>query len=1064
MTLSSLRYHIAALFLFALPASPQAGRAELFGAIRDSSMQPLGGARAELSEDQTGAAFQTIVAPDGTYHFSALPPGTYTLVLHKPGFQSLRRAGIAIGVASRTALDLNLSIGDLRQTVDVTASTPLLETTTGAISFLIDGAKTSMLPLDGRNFVPLIALLPGVMLPPGQFLPRINGSRPRTSEYLYDGVSVLQPEPGQVAYYPVLDSIAEFRVQTDSYSAEYGRSNGGVIQVSTRSGTNLWHGSLFEYLRNEAVNARNLFAAPGPNPLFRRNLFGAALGGPLRANRTFFFADWQSARLQTGVTRFSTVPTEAQRQGVFAGAITDPDTGAARTPFPNRTIPAGRFDPAARQLLSRYPEPLTGAAANNYFRAGADTDATDQFDVRADHHLTAAQRVFSRYSFLRDDARPMAPLPDGSGNLTTAVNGNTLTRADSVIAEHVWETSPAAVNQLRFGWTRRGFHESSLATGQSPGALTGIPNIPASTFGEVLPVFDVAGLQQLGPASSSNGRLTTSVTQVLDDYAVARRRHSLKFGADLRWERLDVLQPPNPTGDFQFTAALTGNSLASFLLGAVQNFSLDAQQSTLQPRAAIAEFFAQDDWQATPRLTVNAGVRYTLNFPSTEAANRIAVFDLGTQKLDFPRHARDLEPHNFGPRLGLAFRGSGTFAIRAGYGLVWIEQAGITTPFTAPMFPFIQTLAQSSLDNLTPAFTLSQGPAVRLTAPNPDSGLGQGVFGAQRNNGSGYAQQWNLTLQKTVARDWSASLGYAGSKLTRLGVPDTNLNQLPAGQLTLGSQLTQQVVNPYYGAIPATTSLGGPTVARQQLLRRFPEFTTVALYRNNVGNSTYHSLQAHLERRLARGFTLTASYTWSKLLDDAGSVFNSALITGPVVNYQAADSFNRRLEKDESTGSIPQVFSTGFVWRWKHGWEISGFVKAQSGMLVTVTQSTNFNSAFGYGIQRPNLIGDPALPAGQRSTARYFNAGAFGAAPQFTLGSASRNPVRGPGYQDADLMLGKLLRITERVEAELRAEVFNVSNTPPLGQPNGSFGAAAFGSINAAGDPRFFEFAMRLKF
>src|SRR5262249_6718575 len=264
--------------------------------------------------------------------------------------------------------------------------------------------------------------------------------------------------------------------------------------------------------------------------------------------------------------------------------------------------------------------------------------------------------------------------------------------------------------------------------------------------------------------------------------------------------------------------------------------------------------------------------------------------------------------------------------------------------------------------------------------------------------------------------------------------------------------------------IPATTSLGAPTIARQQLLRRFPEFTTVTLYRNNVGNSTYHAFEAHVERRFAHGFTAVASYTFSKLIDDAGAVFSSALLTGPVAAYQAADSFNRRLEKDESTGSIPQVFSAGFVWQFKHGFEFSGIIKAQSGMLVTVTQSTNFNAVFGYGIQRPNLLMNPALPADQRTMARYFNTAAFSQAPQFTLGSASRNPVRGPGYQDADLMIGKLFRFAERFTAELRAEVFNVSNTPALGQPNGSFGSAAFGSITSAGDPRFFEFAARIKF
>jgi hypothetical protein len=1064
-----------AVFLLACArtAWAQAGRAELFGTVRDPAGLAVPGATVELSEANTGLRLAAITGDRGEYHFAALLPGLYRVTVSKAGFRTLRRTGIELRVADRVAADLSLTLGDRNDSVDVTASAPMLRTEGGALGFVVDGHATGALPLDGRNFIPLIALAPGVMLPPGQFLPRINGSRPRTSEYLYDGVSVLEPEPGQVAYYPVLDSIAEFRVQTNSYSAEYGRSNGGVIQVVTRSGSNDWHGTLFEFFRHEALNARNLFAAAGPKPRFRRNLYGAVLGGPLRRNRTFFFVDYQAARLNTGVTRFSTVPTSLQRQGVFASAITDPATGAARTPFPNRAIPAARFDAAAARLLGRYPAPNVftssgaEATANNYSRNGADTDRADQFDGRLDHRWLA-HRFFARYSFLRDDARPMTPLPDGSGNLTTATNANTLTRADGVTAEHTWTVSPAAVNQLRFGWTRRAFRVNALDTAQSVQSLTGIPNIPATSFSGVLPLFEVAGFQQLGPPGAANGAATTSVTELLDDYALTRGAHSLKLGADLRWERLDALQPPNPTGDFQFTAALTGNGFASFLLGAVQNFSLDAQQRMLRPRARVAEAFVQDDWRVTARLTLNLGLRYTLNFPSTEAGHQVAVFNLGTQKLDFPDTARNLEKHNFGPRAGLAYRLSDSFAVRAGYGLVWIEQAGITTPFTAPMFPFIQTLTQSSLDNLTPAFQLSQGPSVRVTPPGPDSGLGQGVFGVQRNQGSGYAQQWNLTLQKTVRSNWGVSLGYAGSKLTRLGVPDTNLNQLPVSLLAMGTQLTQAVANPYYGQIPAASSLGAPAVARQQLLRRFPEFTTVALYRNNVGNSTYHSLQAHLERRfaggLARGLTWTASYTFSKLIDDAGSVFNSALATGPVATYQAADSYNRRLEKDESTGSIPHVLATGFVWQIGRGWQIGGIVKAQSGMPVTVTQATNFNAAFGFGIQRPNLVADPSLPSSQRSTARYFDTAAFTGAGQFTIGNASRNPVRGPGYQAADLMAGKLFHLRERLSAEIRAEAFNVSNTPPLGQPNGSFGAAAFGSITTAGDPRVFELALRVKF
>lgn len=275
---------------------------------------------------------------------------------------------------------------------------------------------------------------------------------------------------------------------------------------------------------------------------------------------------------------------------------------------------------------------------------------------------------------------------------------------------------------------------------------------------------------------------------------------------------------------------------------------------------------------------------------------------------------RNLEKANFAPRVGLAYVVTPQWVVRAAYGLTWIEQAGITTPFTTPLFPFIQTLGQQTLDNIQPAFVLASGPTVRLQTPNPDSGLGQGVFGVQRDNGSGYAQQWNVSLQRTLGTNWSLEVGYLGSKLTRLGVPDVNLNQLRVEQLALGAQLTQQVANPFFGVIPANTSLGGATIARGQLLRPYPRFTSVALYRNNVGHSTYHSLQARLEKRFGRGLTFTTSYTYSRLIDDAGAVFDSAVLTGPVMNFQASDSFNKRLEKDVSTGNIPHILASGFVY------------------------------------------------------------------------------------------------------------------------------------------------------
>lgn len=1100
------------LFFVARPSHGQSTKAELFGIVRDQSNSVASTAKVTLSNVATSVEQETVTDESGNYHFFALPVGNYQIVVSKNGFKSLKRDGVVLRVGDQVSLDLALEVGDASQSVEVTAAPSVLQSSRGTVSFVVEQRRVVTLPLDGRNFVPLIALAPGVNLPPGNLLPRINGSRPRVSEYVYDGVSVLQPEPGQVAFYPIIDAIDEFRVDTNSYSAEYGRSNGGVIMVNQKYGSNNLHGTLFEFFRNEALNARNLFATTGPKPLFRRNQYGFVLGGPIQKDKTFFFVDWQGTRLKTGVVRTSTVPTSAQRSGLFTNAIYDPATtrqtaaGYLRDVFPNNSIPSNRLDPATLTVLDRYPRPdvfsASGAeaTANNYRRTGNEGAEQDQFDTRLDRYFGARHRIFGRYTYLRDHSSPVTPFPDGSGNITTGFIGDTLTRADGVVAEHTWTLSPTRVNQLRFGWTRRGFVRSALDTGQPASAITGIPNIPTSSFADVLPTYDVVGFQQLGPPSSANSDFTTSVTQFVDNFSWTKGRHSFKAGTDIRLERLDVLQPTNPTGIFQFSNILTGglnangsvvantgNSFASLLVGQVQNFQIDVQDQVLGPRANIAEFFIQDDWRVSQRLSLNLGVRYTLNFPSTVAQDQGAVFNLNTQVLDFlgqngfPRAARNLNRGNFGPRVGLAYKFTDSFVMRVGYGMTWIEQAGITTPFTTPLFPFIQTVSQRSSDNINSAFVLSQGPTVPVTDPNPNSGLGQSVFGVQRDQNSGYAQQWNLSLQKTFREDWSVEVGYLGSKLTNLGVPDVNINQLPAELLSLGSQLTQQVENPYYGQVPPTSAIGGATIARQQLLRPYPRFQTIALYRNNTGHSTYHSFQSRVEKRFSQGLTFGLAYTFSRLIDDAGAVFDSAVLTGPVANFQAADSYNKRLEKDVSTGSIPHIFSSSFVYElpfgrgrrfglqgWRDllagGWQMGGIIRAQSGAPVAVTQATNFNAFAGFGIQRPNRIGDPTLAADQRSVGRWFDTGAFAQAGQFTLGSSSRNPVVGPSYRTVDVMLGKTFTITERWRTEFRAEAFNMTNTPPLGNPNGSFGNAAFGTITSALDPRVFEFVLKVQF
>jgi hypothetical protein len=1147
MRLKSILLIILVLGLSAVAVLAQAGKAELTGEIRDQNSAIVAQARVVATEVATGQTYFAIVTSSGDYTITNLKPGTYNLAVEADGFKRFVREGVRLATGERVRMDVELQPGALTESVTVNQDASLVRTESGSLGQVIRNRKIVDIPLNGRNFLSLVTLSAGVAQPPpttaGPSFPRINGGRPRTNEYLFDGISVLQPEPGQVAFFPIVEAIQEFKVEVNSPSAEFGRFNGGVINLTTKSGTNDFHGSAFEFLRNERLNARNLFApatAASPNkPVFRRNQFGFVVGGPIVTDKTFFFGDYQGTRQLLARVRISTVPTLAQRSGNFASSLgallylqangsisttvtaipvnvtdTNGNTIQARAgqifrpsdhrAYAGNLVPTNTFDPIAASLLQRYPLPTASGSANNFTRIGNEPDNQDQFDFRLDHRFSANNQIFGRFSYAKDVTSPVAPLPDGSGNIASGVTGPTDTRALSIAANYVHVFNPRLLNELRLGYTRRKNERQATQLDSSPSQSLQLPGIPTNgAFQNTLPTFAIAGLQQLGPSANTASDFRTDVTQIFDAISNQRGRHSLKFGLDWRWERLDVIQPPSPTGSFSFStlftnsqalptigtalSSLSGNALASFLLGQVQTFSIDIQQSVLRPRAHIQEYFVQDDFKASSRLTINAGVRYTLNFPSTDADNHGAVFNLQTQQLQyfgqngFSESARRLHKLDFGPRLGVAYRLNDKTVVRAGYGLTWIEMAGITTPFTTPQFPFIQTVSQRTLDNIIPAFALSTGPSVAPIPLTSDAGLGQGVFSADANLGSGYVQQWNGAVQRELTKNMVVEIAYAGSKITRVGIPDTSINQLTASQLAMGAALLVRVPNPYFGQIPRSSSLGDPTITVAQLLKPFPRFTTVSLYRNNVGNTNYNALQVKLEQRFSRGLSFLASYTRSRLIDEASSVFDASILTGPIANFPVADSFNRKLERDLSNGDIPNVFVASFTYdlpvgkghRFNPrgvagavfgGFELAGVVTLQSGIPIAVTQATNFNAFAGFGTQRPNLIANPKLPAAQQTTAQFFNPTAFSVAPQFTIGTSSRNPVRGPNYRNADIALIKRVRFRETKNLELRVEAFNLTNTPPLGAPNAVLASPGFGSITSAGDPRVIQLGIKINF
>ena len=1090
----------------------QVGAGAVSVVVADQAGAATPGAAVTLTAVATNVARTAVSGAAGNAVFQGLAPGPYRLRVELSGFRPLVRDGIRVSTGETVPLDVQLEVGELTEAVMVTGDASLVRSETSGLGQVIDNRKVVDLPLNGRSFITLASLVPSVALPPGSQLPRINGGRPRTNEYLFDGISVLQPEPGQVAFFPNVDAIQEFKIESNSPPAEFGRFNGGVINLTTRSGSNELRGSAFEFFRHESLNARHVFASTAAvKPRFRRNQFGGVVGGPLRQDRTFFFADYQGQRQTIGRTVISTVPTLLQRQGIFTEAIAgrvpviyDPGTttalpggGATRSPFPNNAIPLERMDSVARSLLARYPTPTSAGTANNFRRLENETVDQDQFSIRLDHRLPGNRgQVFGRLTRFRESFVPVTPLPDGSG-VTTGTLGPQDTTSWSFASSYQRTFSDRLLNELRIGDTRRAVGRTAADLSISASAGLNIPGIPSNArFPNTLPTFLIAGYQQLGSPPNTATDFSTGVLQIADTLTWLKGRHTIKMGGDLRWERLNVVQPPSPTGSFTFSAlftdlpgtANTGTPLASFLLGQVQQFSIDLQQDEIRNRARFHEFFVQDDWRVSDRFTVNGGLRYTLNFPSTEVNDQAAVFNLETEQLEYlgqngqPRSARQLHTLNFGPRLGIVGRITDRTVARVAYGMVWIEQAGITTPFTTPVFPFLQTVSQRTLDNIAPAFTLSSGPRVEPIPLTPTAGLGQGVFAVDRDLGSGYVQQWNTSLQRELNADLAVEVAYVGSKITRVGIPDANLNQLTVEQLAEGAALLQRVPNPYFGIIPRSSSLGDPTLPLAQLRRPYPQYTTVSLYRNNVGTTIYHGFYTKLEQRFSKGLSYLISYTRSKLTDDASSVFDASILTGPVLNASSpADAFNRKLERDDSAGDIPHVFVASAVWdlpfgagRRRHAdgfvgavandWTVTGVLTLQSGVPIAVTQATNNNAFAGFGLQRPNLVGEPELPSGERSVARWFNTAAFAAANQFTLGTSSRHPVRGPGYRNLDLALMRRVRLPAGNAIEVRAEVFNATNTPPLGAPNGTFGSAAFGSITTAGDPRVVQFAVKFVF
>ena len=878
-----------------------------------------------VTNTATGVNRETVSNDAGNYVVPSLPPGGYRILAKKQGFQTVTRSGIVLEVGQVAEVNFSLAIGSLNQTINVTASAPLVDQETSALGQVVDQTKIENLPLNGRSTFRLVQLTPGVLTTPaanGQFgdVPvnttwdsnfSINGGRSQSNEVLIDGVPSTAGFFNQMTTIPSVESTQEFKVQSNGLSAEYGRSAGGVLNVSTRAGGNELHGSLFEFLRNSAFDANEFFNNRGgrEKPPFRMNQFGGSLGGPVvlpkiykGLNRTFFFGDYQGTRWFRGDVFQTTLPTPLQRQGDFSQTFTsagqlirifDPRTTRSaggtlvRDAYANNRIPVSQLDPIASRILAYYPQPNVAgdpvSGVNNFIsNAGRRVDA-DSFSVRVDHNVNDAYRIFGRFS--RNDTVLAQPnYFDNVASPNPGAVGSTPFRQTTFVNDHSLTISPTLLFDFRYGFARWYQLRQTLSYGFDQRSL-GFPDSLVSQYQiPVFPAINVENYSSLGGQSFlNNGNDTHSFLASLNKVI---GKHSLKTGVDIRLRRINYFNVSGAGGAFSFPRAFTrgpnpsvatatgGNGLASFLLGYGTGSASTEAGSSLQDLYFAG--YLQDDWRITRRLTLNLGIRYETESPYTERRNQLVSFDtevpspvanaafpglMGGLKFASPtdRYVYPWDMNNVAPRAGFAYQFSPKTVFRssAGFFFAPLEISNNAVGFVPSAGFSSSTPFVGSLDgNLTPFLTLSNPFPDGIVAPVRDSlgaatFLGQSIQVWDARARNPYTLQWNADLQRQVPWGILLDVAYAGSRgvaLTRA----RDLNALDPVNLGLGTRLqTPLVANPFYGQIDVG-ALAQPNVQQSQLLLPYPQFTGVTVINSTSGNSIYHSLQVKAVKRGVR--------------------------------------------------------------------------------------------------------------------------------------------------------------------------------------------------------------------
>ena len=1039
----------------------QTHRASLRGTIYDPQIAAIPGAEVTVTNLATADVRTTTTESNGEYTISSLPAGRYEVKVAKQNFQTFAEQ-IEVLVNQEHRFDATLNVGTLSSPIVESNYNPQLKKDSGSLGTVIENRQITGLPLDGRNFYELSLLVPGATPPAqgsagsvrGDFAFSVNGAREDANNFLLDGVYNVDPKLNTFGVRPSVDAIREFEMLTSSYDASFGRNPGAQVNVILHSGSNNFHGSLFAFHRNAALDARNFFApASESKPKYLRNQFGGALGGPIVRDRTFFFVDYEGTRSREGITRITNVPTALERSGNFSqslfGVPTNPFTGQ---PFQNGIIPDVAINPVGRAIAALYPLPNRNVPFQNFVSSPTQIDDNDSFDARVDHHLTDRAELTFRYSF--GDRDLFEPFTGPAFSLVPGFGDEVRRRSQNGMAALTLVLTPNLVNESRVAFSR--VAASVTQEGSVLNPEVGLPVISPRQRDAGLSFITITGFSPLGDEGNNPQNSVTNVYQFLNNASYIRGNHLFKFGADIRFSQQNAFRDVESRGRLQFSpfGQITGNALGDLLLGFPFLTSVARVDNPQQIRTESYNFFINDSYRVTPRFTINAGLRYEYNSPPVDAQDRANIYDVVSRNLvpvgtnGVPRSGFDADKNNFAPRVGFAWTIGDDQAtvLRGGYGIYYDQSALAPAEalyFNSPFFDnnifFSLPGLPLTLDNPFPSF---------FPFPLPDSALS-----IQRDLRTGYMQHWNFNIERQIGSNGVVELAYVGSKGTKL--------------------LTARDINqPQPGVLPP----GLPFVPRPD-----PRFDDINLLESRA-NSSYNALQARYQQRLTRGLTALASYTWAKSIDDASNFFSSAGDPNfPQNSYNVAAERGRsnfdvrhRLSVSYSYalpfGAGRQFLANdGWVSTVLSGWETYGIVTLQSGrpftvaLLSEIDNSGTGRSILGFGANdRPNLVGNPELS--NPTTLQWFNTAAFAFPAPGTFGNAGRNILDGPGFQNVNMSLVKNTVITEGVSIQFRAEAFNLLNHPNFNLPDNFLGSPTFGRITSARDPRHIQFGLKLLF